>query len=145
VTTPAPGHGGTTLAWALTIAAAGRGENVLLVDANTHDPRLSEILSPPGTPKLDQALTGRIRPERLVIHDPDNRIRFLPLATEDLRNVQGEQVASLVHDAGLPCSMVWNAGARHFEAATRTDPHDNAFAHERRDFPPGDTMAEAAR
>ena len=202
VTTPAPGHGGTTLAWALTIAAAGRGENVLLVDANTHDPRLSEILSPPGTPKLDQALRGRVRPERLVIHDPDNRIRFLPLATEDLRNVQGEQVkrfrawlkelfsrhdrviidampvslpdgplelsrlvdgvilsvgpegadseilwkaASLVHDAGLPCSMVWNAGARHSEAAPPTDPHENAFAHERRDFPPGDTLAEAAR
>ena len=194
VTTPARGHGGTTLAWALTFTAAGRGENVLLVDANRCDPRLSEILLPPDAPKLDQALKGRILPEKLVIHDPVSRIRFLPLATEDLRDVKGEQLetfrdwlkelfsrydrviidampvslpdgplelsrlvdgvilsvgpegtdsevvrkaASLVHDAGLPCSMVWNAGAHRPGAA---DPAEG-----RKEASPGDTMAEAAR
>ncbi len=194
VTTPAPGHGGTTLAWALTIAAAGRGENTLLVDANRCDPRLSEILLPPDAPKLEQALKGRIRPEKLVVHDPENHIRFLPLATEDLRHVRKEQLrtfrdwlkelfsrydrviidampvlqadgpldlsrlvdgvilsvgpegtdsevvrkaASLVHDAGLPCSMVGNAGA---QTPRADDPAD-----ERKQSPSGDAMVEAAR
>ncbi len=209
VTTPAHGHGGTTLAWALTIAAAGRGENTLLVDADRSDPRLSEILLPPDAPKLEQALKGWIRPEKLIIHDPDNRIRFLPLATEDLRNVKEEQLetfrdwlkelfsrydrviidampvsqpdsplelsrlvdgvilsvgpegadsesvrkaASLVHDAGLPCSMVWNAGAhssgsmnpaeKRSEKRRKTGPRERQ---ERKGPCAGGTMAEAAR
>ncbi len=205
VTTPARGHGGTTLAWALTMAAAGRGENILLVDADRCDPRLSEILLPPDAPKLDQALEGRIRPEKLIIHDPDSRIRFLPLATEDLRNVKGERLetfrdwlkelfsrydrviidampvslpdgplrlsrlvdgvilsvgpegtdseivrkaASLVHDAGLPCSMVWNACARRPGTANAEEERHDAAARERRERKEpssGDPMAEAAR
>ncbi len=195
ITTPARGHGGTTLAWALTITAAGRGENVLLVDANRCDPQLSEILLPPDAPKLEQALQGRIRPEKLVIHDPENRIRFLPLALEDFRNVKKEQLrtfrnwlrelfsrhdrviidampasetdapldlsrlidgvilsvgpegadsetvrkaASLVHVAGLPCSMVWNAGASGPKVADHTDS-------QRKQPPSNGAMVEAAQ
>ncbi len=205
VTTPAHGHGGTTLAWALTIAAAGRGERILLVDADRDDPRLSEILLPPDAPKLEQALKGWIRPEKLVIHDPDNHIRFLPLATEDLRNVRKEQLetfrdwlkelfsrydrviidampvslpdgplelsrlvdgvilsvgpegadseiirkaASLVHDAGLPCSMVWNAGARRPGTADTVEERHKAAPRkrrERKESSSGGTMAEALR
>ncbi len=191
ITTPAPGHGGTTLAWSLAVTASENGETVLLVDANWCAPHLSEILLPPGAPKLHQALEGWIRPETLVIHDSDSRLRFLPLASEDLQDTGKEQVetfrkwlgelfarydrviidampvthpdgplelsrlvdgvilsagpegadshvlqraAALVRDAGLPCSTVWNAGAR---VSAMPDGKDETA--------PRRTMAEAAR
>ncbi len=80
VSTPQPGQGGTTLAWALALSLARQGRRVLLVDANQADPHLSRVLRPDAAPRLRSVLLGRTAPRRLVAHDPALGLAFLSLA-----------------------------------------------------------------
>ncbi len=102
VTAPSPEHGSTTLAWTLTAAAALRGRRTLLVDANRVNPRLTRVLLPGSHPSLRDALTGRARPEDLLLRDPDTGIDFLSLALpEGFRPARGAARALRDWLAGL--------------------------------------------
>ena len=80
ITTPAPGHGGTTVAWALGIAASRRGRRVLLVDANRNDARLSRVLAPTTINGVRRALLGWVRPESLIVRDQQLGMDFISLS-----------------------------------------------------------------
>ena len=80
ITAPEPGQGATSLAWALTTAAALRNRKVLLVDANRVNPHLTRALVPASRADVRQALLGWVRPEALISRDPDTGIDVLSLA-----------------------------------------------------------------
>ena len=79
ITAPLPAQGATTLAWALTAAASLGKARVLVVDANHAHPQLGQALAPAGQASLRQALLGWVRPEELLVHDPDTGMDVLPL------------------------------------------------------------------
>ncbi len=79
VTSPLIGEGKTSVAYNLAIAFAHAGENVLLIDADLHHPRLHEYFATQRAPGLVDVLTGAQSAQAAIHkHAEVSRLSLLP-------------------------------------------------------------------
>jgi Mrp family chromosome partitioning ATPase len=91
------GNSGTTLA--LAYAAALSGERVLLVDATSSNPALSEVFATTLKPTNVVVLDNKDHLAEITTRDARTGLTFLPIALADLRTLKNQQRRRLI--AGL--------------------------------------------
>lgn len=93
---PVAGAGNSVTTLALAYAAVRAGDRVLVVDATSAKPDVSEIFAAPMTPPAAAALDSKDGLGRITVADPATGIAVLPLARADLRTLKTAQRRRLV-------------------------------------------------
>lgn len=96
---PVAGAGNSATTLAVAYAAALSGERVLLVDATSTNPQLSEIFATNLPPTSVVVLDSKEHLNRITTHDSRSGLSFLPIALADLRSLKTQQRRRLI--AGL--------------------------------------------
>lgn len=96
---PAFQSGNSATALALAYAAALDGERVLLIDATSSDPALSNVFATSLQPQNVVVLDNKEHLAAITTRDARSGLSFLPLALVDLRTLKNQQRRRLV--AGL--------------------------------------------
>ena len=82
VTSTLSGEGKTTIAANYALLAAKAGQNVLLVDAQAYDPKLTRLLAPQvGGGLVNFLSTPKAQLSRYVLSDTQTGVRFLPFGS----------------------------------------------------------------
>lgn len=96
---PHSGLGNSATTLSLAYAAAMAGERVLLVDATSTNPELSQIFATTLAPTNAVILDSKEHLDRITTKDSRSGLAFLPIALADLRKLKTQQRRRLV--AGL--------------------------------------------
>jgi len=96
LTSPRSGAGTSSTALALAYTSALDGERTLLVDADSIDADLSEILAPAVDAGTVVVLDSKDDLARITTHDVRTGLSFLPIALADIRRLKASQRRRLV-------------------------------------------------
>jgi polysaccharide biosynthesis transport protein len=98
----------STIAINVALAAARRGERVLLVDGDSETHELTDLILAAGQPGLGDVLAGNIKPSAAIFSVPDFGLDIMPLGARQIASTgrPARIVSAAIHALGEPYDVV---------------------------------------